>query len=134
MGRLSAWLWVALTAACSEEELPCASSGDGWLDLPQSRVAAVRAVLTAGVCDAVMPRGPCSSGECFTGKDGEQRRLIIVRGREPGLCTVTVVFADDCQAQSVEYKFGGPLDSCCADACLRQGKTSYAIDACASTP
>lgn len=133
MGKVGAWVWVALVVGCSQEEMPCRDPGEGWIELPQSRVAAISAVRVQGGCDAVKPRFACSAGECFVDEHGEERRVIRVVGRSPGRCTVTVVFADGCGEQALAYEFGGPTNDCCADACLRPSEASYAIDACATT-
>lgn len=134
MNGLGTWVAAALALSCSTDKMPCTDSGDAWLDMPQSRVAAVSEVRTEGVCEVIKPEGGCPAGTCVEGPAGEQRRIIPVRSRSRGSCTVTVVFTDECPAQSLTYRFDGPLDNCCADVCFRGSMASYAIGACASSP
>lgn len=122
-----AWL------SCSTDKIPCTDSGEAWLDLPQSRVTAVARIRTEGVCEAIKPEGACDTRSCVSGQDGQQRRIVPVRGLAHGTCKVTVEFSDDCPAETLNYKFGGAIDDCCADVCFRPTQESYAIGACAST-
>jgi hypothetical protein len=133
MVKFGTWAALALALSCSQDKLPCTDSGEAWLYVPQSRVGAVAEVRTEGVCEAVKPVGDCAPSDCVTSPDGEQLRVVPVRGRSPGRCTVTVAFTDDCPDQPLAYQFGGPLNNCCADVCFRRTMGSYAIDACADT-
>ena len=132
MSRLGACVVSVFAVSCSTDKMPCTQSGDAWLEMPQSRVAAVAEVRTEGVCDAVKPVGSCTVGSCGERTPGVQTRIISVHGRSRGSCKVTVAFTDDCPEQSVNYRFDGPLDNCCADVCFRRDMADYAIDACAS--
>ena len=132
MRRFAGCVLTVIALSCSTDKMPCMQSGDAWLEMPQSRVAAIADVRTEGVCDAVKPVGGCTSGTCVERTAGEQTRIVSVLGRARGSCKVTVVFTDDCPDQSLNYRFDGPLDNCCADVCFRGEMPRYAIDACAS--
>ena len=125
-------LVAAVLLSCSTDKLPCTDSGEAWLVIPESRVSAVAEVRAEGVCEVLKPAGDCAVATCVNGEDGQQRRLLPVRGRSQGTCTVTVSYADDCPSESVSYKFGGPLDNCCADVCIRSSR-GPSVHACSTS-
>src|SRR5688572_14979859 len=133
MAKLGTSLLAAWTISCATDKLPCTDSGDAWLTVPQSRVSALLELQVEGPCEAPKPTDGCTISSCVKGGDGQDLRLVAVHARSPGTCTVTVTYTDDCPPESVAYTFGGPLDNCCADACIRTNKTKAAA-ACVGAP
>jgi hypothetical protein len=109
--------------ACTIEQ-PCVQSGDAIVFVPESRVEMLTDIQVDGPCEVFAPASACDAGgDCLTEADGGLVRRYRVAANERATCVVSLSFSDGCQ-EIYELKFGGPMNNCCSEICLRGSVTS----------